>query len=185
MKYELPARGRMLVSEPFLFDPNFNRTVILLCEHYEDGSVGFVLNRMLGMNTDEIVPGLLSYNFPVFYGGPVEQNTLHFIHRCGHLISKSQEITEGVWWGGDIDDVNDLLAKKLITPQEIKFFVGYSGWSAGQLIDEMEQKAWWVVGSEEQTIFTDDLEEMWRNVVKSMGSGFLHLANAPIDPQWN
>src|SRR5688572_927271 len=92
-------KGTLLISEPFLFDPNFNRTVILLGEHNDDGSVGFVLNRSLNITSDEVVPDLLSYKFPLFYGGPVEQNTLHFIHKCGKLISGSQPITDGIFWG--------------------------------------------------------------------------------------
>ncbi len=185
MKSENPTCGKMLVSEPFLLDINFSRSVVLLCEHNEEGSVGFVLNKLLSINTDEFVPNLLTHIFPVFYGGPVEQNTLHFIHRCGPLIKNAQKITDDIWWGGNIEDVNELMNKKLISAEDFKFFLGYSGWASGQLVDELNNKSWWVVDSDEKNVFTDDLEEMWSNVVSTMGENFKHLAKAPLDPQWN
>ncbi|MCX6186452.1 MAG: YqgE/AlgH family protein [Bacteroidetes bacterium] len=185
MKKLLPARGRILISEPFLKDPQFNRTVVLLGQHNDESSVGFVLNRLLNASTDELVPDLLIYNFPLYYGGPVEQNTLHFIHTYGDIIEDAEEISHGIFWGGNINSVNNAIEKRLAKPENFKFFVGYSGWTEGQLDDEIKQKAWWVSECNTNTIFTDDLEDMWSMLVKHLGKNFEHLANAPLDPNWN
>lgn len=181
----IPQRGELLVSEPFLADPNFRRSVVLLCEHEEQGSVGFILNRLLNLTTEEVIPGLLNISFPVFYGGPVEQNTLHFIHTAGELIEDSLPITDGIYWGGDIEAINALLLAGKVKPEDFKFFIGYSGWGEGQLNAEISLKAWWATPSSPAIVFTDDLEEMWRSVVKNLGQDFAYLANSPIDYNWN
>ncbi|MBC7381734.1 MAG: YqgE/AlgH family protein [Bacteroidia bacterium] len=180
-----PQRGQLLISEPFLADPNFRRSVILLCEHEEEGSVGFILNRLLTLTTDEVIPGLLTINFPVFYGGPVEQNTLHFIHKANDLIEEAMPVSNGIFWGGNIEAINELLLQDKVKPEDFKFFIGYSGWGEGQLNIEIAQKSWWATPAESEIVFTDDLEEMWSRVVKNLGSDFAYLANSPKDFNWN
>lgn len=181
----IPNGGQLLISEPFLSDPNFRKSVILLCEHELMGSVGFIVNRLVSMDTDEIIPGLLTQNFPVFYGGPVEQNTLHFIHRKGDLIEDSVEVGKGVFWGGDINKINELLNSGEASIQDFKFFMGYSGWAEGQLQAEIDQKAWWACEIEENLVFTDDIEEIWPMCVKKLGPDFAYLADSPEDYHWN
>lgn len=180
-----PEGGQILISEPFLNDPNFRKTVVLLCEHEEDSSVGFVLNRMLSATTSEVIPDLLHYNFPIFYGGPVEPNSLHFIHRCGLAIEDSFPIGNGIYWGGDIDYINKVIKAGLATEADFKFFIGYSGWAAGQLLAEIDQKAWWLSKPTVDLVFLDDLEEMWPNAVRTLGSDFAYLADSPEDFLWN
>ncbi len=184
-KFDKPSKGCLLLSEPFLGDMKFRRTVVLLGEHAEEGTVGFVLNRLLNITTKEVVPDLLSVDFPVYYGGPVEPNTLHFIHMAGDLIPGSQEIMPGIYWGGDIDLINLLLEKKEVYPEQFKFFIGYSGWEPGQLEEEIEQKAWWVTKGDSDMIFHDDLENMWPALVRKLGKDYAYLADSPEDPQWN
>ena len=183
--FESPVKGSVLISEPFLYDLHFRKTIILLSEHNEEGSVGFVLNRQLNLHSGEVVPGLLQHQFPLFYGGPVENNTLHFIHKTGDLIKGSRQISNGIYWGGDIEIVNDLLHHKVAKPEEFKFFLGYSGWSADQLEEEIRQKAWWIIGGNEQLAFDEDLENMWKKSVKTLGQDFAYLADSPEDPLWN
>lgn len=180
-----PLKGSVLISEPYLSDLQFRRTVVLLGEHNEDGSVGFVLNRLLSIRSNEVVPGLLDIDFPLFYGGPVEPNTLHFIHTVGDLIEGAQPIKDGIFWGGNIELVNDLLNQKVVKLNEFKFFVGYSGWAPGQLEDEMQEKAWWLGEAPASLIFSDDPERMWTNVVKNLNEDYAYMANSPDDPQWN
>jgi len=184
-RFEPPAKGKFLLSEPFLHDPQFRRTVVLLGEHTIEGSVGFILNRLLNIKTSEVVPDLLVEDFPVFYGGPVEPNTLHYIHTAGELITGAQEIFDGIYWGGDIEMVNDLMERKIIKPEEFRFFLGYSGWEAGQLEGEIADKAWWVVKGNREAVFSDDLDALWGNLVKTLGKDFAHLANSPEDLLWN
>ena len=166
-------------------DPNFRKSLVLLCEHEDEGSVGFVLNKPMNILCSELVPDILDYDFPLYYGGPVEENSLHFIHRIGDLIEGSIEITNGIFWGGDIEQVNLLLKEGKATAADFKFFIGYSGWGAFQLEIEMDQKAWWTSDADPQFIFNDNSEEMWAEQVKSLGEDFAHLTNSPEDYSWN
>ena len=102
---KIPAAGVLLIADPFLKDPNFLRTVVFLCEHKEDGSFGFVINRRFENTLDELVDGLEGYKIPVYYGGPVEQHTIHLLHQYGDAIPESQEIMKGIYWGGDFATV--------------------------------------------------------------------------------
>jgi putative transcriptional regulator len=180
-----PQKGRLLISEPFLQDSHFRRSVVLLGDHNEEGSVGFILNRLLPITSNEIVPDLLEHNFPLFYGGPVEPNTLHFIHKAGPLIEGAQEISEGIYWGGNMDMINDFLKRKIITPADFRFFVGYSGWASSQLQEEIDSKAWWVTEGNAEIIFDDDLDNMWKRVVSLLGEDYAYMANSPDDLSWN
>ena len=184
-KFEHPHKGCLLLSEPFLGDLKFRRTVILIGENSIEGTVGFIINRLLNITTKDVVPDLLTLDYPVYYGGPVEPNTLHFIHKVGDLITGAQEIAKGIFWGGDIDLINDLVSRGIVSPDEFKFFLGYSGWEPGQLDEEIEQKAWWVTKNNEKIIFDDDLENMWPSLVRTLGPDFAYLADSPEDPQWN
>lgn len=181
-----PHKGGLLLSEPFLEDPNFRRTVVLLCEHNEEGSVGFVVNRLLSITTAELVPDLLEGDYPVFYGGPVEPNTLHYLYQSESPVSESRQVSKDVYWGGNIAELNTLLQSGELLPDAIRFFVGYSGWAPEQLEEEISQLAWWTVRLHQTDwIFNDDLDDMWSTIVKHLGKDFAHLANAPEDPQWN
>lgn len=180
-----PNIGQFLVSEPFLADPNFRKTVVLLCEHEVEGSVGFIINRLLDVDTDEIIPGLLNVNFPIYYGGPVEQSTLHFIHKAGLLIDESFPIGDGIFWGGNIEQINTLIEFGKAKEQDFKFFIGYSGWGQGQLELEIAQKAWWLTNLIKAEAFNENIENIWPNTVRAMGADFAYLADAPKDYNWN
>lgn len=176
-----PYQGCVLLSEPFLADPNFKRTAVLLAAHNDTGSFGFVINRLLNLRTSELIPNLLNVNFPVFYGGPVENNTIHFIHKNHQYITGAQQITNNIYWGGNLDEVNDITSNNAQAVNDFKFFLGYSGWAENQLSDEMMMKSWWITKAYTEFIFSDDLDEMWKNFVKKLGPDFSYLANAPDD----
>lgn len=173
------------MSEPFLEDVNFRRSVVLLTEHNDMGSVGFILNRPIDMLTGEVVPDLLQYEFPVFYGGPMEPNSLHFIHKHGDKIPGCFPILKDVYWGGDINYVNELLEKKTATTADFRFFLGYSGWEPNQLFAEIEEKTWWLLNGNEKIVFDEDMENMWANAVKLLGEDYAYMANSPEDITWN
>jgi len=180
-----PKKGVLLIGEPFMADPNFRKSLVLLCEHELEGSVGFVINKPMNLLCSELVPDILDYDFPLFYGGPVEENSLHFIHRLGNLIEDSIEICDGIYWGGDIEQVNSLLKDQKATENDFKFFIGYSGWGPGQLEIEMEHKAWWTTNAQAQIVFDTQAENMWSIQVKQLGENFAYLVNSPEDYLWN
>lgn len=181
-----PKKGDLLISEPFLPDPNFERTVVLLCEHNEEGSFGFVLNRPSLLKYSDVIDGVDDFNVSLFIGGPVQQDTLHFIHRAGEIIEDSMEICPGVFWGGNYEQVQSLIDTKQINPNDFKFFIGYSGWGDGQLEMEMKEKTWIVsdVANAIQ-IFDMDPEKLWKLALNNMGGKYKMISNYPIDPRLN
>ncbi len=181
----MPSKGKILVSEPYLPDPNFERSIVLLCEHNDEGSIGFILNRLSNTTVDELLDGIKNFDLPVFIGGPVEQNTLHFVHRYEALEGASA-IGEGIYWGGDFERLLFLLETKQVLPNDIKLFLGYSGWSPGQLVEELNTDSWIVSDRvNEELLFETDTDKMWQKALKSLGGRFSIYSNYPIDPRLN
>ncbi len=180
-----PANGTLLIANPHLDDPNFLRTVVFLCEHNDDGSFGFVLNRKLDYSIDELVPELADFKIPVFEGGPVELNTLHFLHQYPDAIPGGKEIKEGLFWGGEFDKVIELINSRTADLNKIRFFLGYSGWGTGQLATEMEEKTWIVAPALLKFIFSDNEKELWKDVLRELGGAYELIINAPLDPRMN
>ncbi len=180
-----PAQGILLIADPFLKDPNFLRTVVFLCEHKEEGSFGFVLNRQYQNTLDELIPELDGHKIPVFYGGPVQVDTIHFLHQYPEEIPGGQEVLKGVYWGGDFDAVINLVKQEDFDPAKIRFYIGYSGWSDGQLSDEMTEKTWLTVKASRKLIFHKNYEEIWKDSLKHLGGDYEIMVNFPIDPQLN
>jgi putative transcriptional regulator len=180
-----PGSGIMLISDPFLKDPNFMRTVVLLCEHNPDGSFGFVLNRPFKQRLDDFIPELEGFSIPVYYGGPVQPDSLHFIHSLPHLIPEGQPVGDGIFWGGNFQQVIELIRQRDLDLDCIRFFLGYSGWSTGQLDDELNEKSWLTVEGKERLVFHSDPDKIWKEAVKELDEAFHEIINYPIDPQLN
>jgi len=180
-----PAAGILLIADPFLKDPNFLRTVVFLCEHKEEGSFGFVLNRKYENTLGELIPELEGVELPVYYGGPVQMDTIHFLHQYPEEIPGGQEVIKGVYWGGDFDAVVNMIKTEDIDFNKIRFYIGYSGWSNGQLTDEMKEKTWLTVEATRKLIFHNKYEEIWKESLKHLGGDYEIMANFPIDPQLN
>ena len=180
-----PAAGILLISDPFLKDPNFMRTVVFLCEHQEEGSFGFVLNRKYENTIDELIPELEGYKIPVYYGGPVQLDTIHFLHQYPDEIPGGQEVIKGVYWGGNFETVSAMIKTNVIDINKIRFFIGYSGWGSGQLKDELSEKSWLTVKAVRKLVFHKHHEEIWKDSLKQLGGDFEMMINFPIDPQLN
>ncbi|GHN02818.1 UPF0301 protein [Cytophagales bacterium WSM2-2] len=180
-----PESGRLLISEPYLPDPNFERTIILLCEHNDEGTIGFILNRPSHSKLGELISELEVFENPVGVGGPVQQDTLHYIHRCAD-VEGAIELGNGIYWGGEFEDVIQKMNAQQLDLSDIKFFLGYSGWSYGQLDDELEQNSWIVSGKvTQELIFETSAEQMWKKTLREMGGRFSMYANYPVDPTMN
>jgi putative transcriptional regulator len=180
-----PGPGILLIADPFLKDPNFMRTVVFLCEHQDEGSFGFVLNRNYDYTLDELVNGLEGLKLPVFYGGPVQMDTIHFLHQYPEKIPGGYEISEGVFWGGDFDVAIQMIRNGEVNLQRIRFYIGYSGWGTGQLNDELKEKSWLTVKANRKIIFHKETEEIWKESLKLLGGDYEMMINFPIDPQLN
>ena len=180
-----PTSGILLISDPFLKDPNFMRTVVFLCEHQEEGSFGFVLNRKYENTIDELIPELEGHKIPLFYGGPVQMDTIHFLHQYPVEVPGGQEVMKGIYWGGDFDKVVEMIKTNEINENKIRFFIGYSGWSDGQLSNELEEKSWLTVKATRKLVFHRDYKEIWKDSLKQLGGEYEIMINFPIDPQLN
>ncbi|MDF9796077.1 putative transcriptional regulator [Catalinimonas alkaloidigena] len=184
--YIKPTKGDLLISEPFLPDPNFERSVILLCEHNKDGSLGFVLNKPIELHLSNVIEEVNGFEKVLHKGGPVQEDTLHFIHRMGEKLQGSQEIANGIYWGGDFEQLLSMINTKQLNPQDFIFFVGYSGWSPKQLEYELEDGSWIVYKqASPDDIFSSSPSGLWRDVLSNMGGKYRMLSNYPIDPRLN
>ncbi len=177
--------NHLLIAEPFLKDDNFIRSVVYLCKHSDEGSFGFVLNKIFDQTLDELFDGLEGHPFPVYVGGPVEPDTIHFLHQYPDLINGSYALTNEIYWGGDFEDVKNLITNNQLESNKIKFFIGYSGWDKSQLENELNEKTWLIAHSSKKVIFDLPAGDIWKESIKLLGGDYEMMANFPIDPQLN
>jgi putative transcriptional regulator len=138
------------------------------------------------LNVDEVLDEVESFKTNLYVGGPVQQNTLHFIHDIEPLYQSGQLIQEGLCWGGDFDLLISLLKANAIDQNKIRFFVGYSGWSEFQLQQEIDENTWIVArGVHPSYIFNTDPDKLWKDTLEKMGGRFKVYANYPTDPKLN
>lgn len=181
-----PSKGKAMLSEPFLEDPNFSRTVVLLTEYGEEGTVGFVLNHRTDLTVDMLMPDLSMVTNPVYNGGPVELESFHYLHAYEE-IEGAVDLGNGVFWSGNFEQVVSGLISGLFLAEKFKFFIGYSGWAGGQLEDELDEQAWVVTEISEDLVFNAELDnkKLWQMLMQNLGGDFALLANSPINPQLN
>ena len=179
-----PEQGRVLVAEPGLIDLNFKRSVILLVEHNLDGTVGFVLNRMLNYKLSDLLPDFPEFDARISLGGPVNPKSIQFIHTLGDIVPDTNHVVDNIYWGGDFEYIKTLVTDKKITSKQILFFVGYSGWSAEQLDREISEGSWVVTNLNPIHIFAGS-DELWINAVQQLGKKFKPWTLYPEDPSFN
>ncbi|MCM4157450.1 YqgE/AlgH family protein [Gramella sp. AN32] len=181
-----PTKGHLLVAEPSIIgDVSFNRSVVLLADHSDNGSVGFILNKILDFKLKDLIPDIKG-NFKVYNGGPVEQDNLYFIHKIPDFIPESIEIANGIYWGGNFEAVIDLISKKQITDKQIKFFLGYSGWDANQLEEELNSGSWIVTMNDDQTnLIEKPYNSFWKDKMVALGGEYMLWSNSPENPSYN
>ena len=180
-----PAKGRLLISEPFMGDYYFGRSVVLLAEHNEEGSFGVVLNKSIQAPFNEVLKGLPDLDAKVFVGGPVDTSSLFYIHTLGEQLEDSLEIAKGLYWGGDIDALREMIQLKQIDPLSIRFFVGYSGWGIDQLETELKSNSWLVHKTVDKKILEYPVNRMWEGMLNEMGSKYKFWSKFPVDPNMN
>tara|TARA_Y100000589_G_scaffold202618_1_gene191124 strand:+ start:5792 stop:6376 length:585 start_codon:yes stop_codon:yes gene_type:complete len=179
-----PKSGRLLLAEPFMLDDHFSRSVIYLCEHNKDGSYGFILNNTLNLKLNDIITDKELPDIDVFYGGPVHATSLFYIHQMGNVINDSLKISENIYTGGDFNQIVEFLNLGILDLNKIKFFLGYSGWSKGQLVSEIKSHSWIVSDIEKENIFENN-KDLWRNVLENKGGKYKAIANFPLNPSDN
>ena len=179
-------KGKLLIAEPSIIgDLSFNRSIILIVEHNSNGSIGFIMNKPLNIKLGDIIPEIES-NFTIYNGGPVQQDSLYFIHKIPSLVPQSIEISDGLYWCGNFKCISKLIKEKKVYKEEIKFFLGYSGWDSNQLQFELNSNSW---------ILSDNLHRkniikvvdntFWKNKMLSLGGKYSIWSNTPENPSLN
>lgn len=181
----LPQKGRILISEPFLMDNYFKRSIVLITEHSEEGTVGFVLNKPVNMKVNEIMSDFPAIDAIVSLGGPVQTNTLHYIHTLGDIIPNSMKVIDNIFWGGEFEVIKRLLESGSLYHENIRFFLGYSGWQSSQLEDELSDNAWVVADIRPEEIMTPMNKYFWNKTLHRLGKKYQMWANFPENPQMN
>lgn len=179
-------KGKILIAEPSIIgDISFNRSIILLVEHGNNGSIGFILNKPMNLNISDLIPEIES-NFKIYNGGPVQQDNLYFIHKISDLIPESIMISAGLYWSGNFEYVLKLIKKGEINKNDIRFFLGYSGWDSNQLNDELNNNTWILSeNSHNKNIITAVDEVFWKNKMLDLGGEYSLWSNAPEHPSHN
>ena len=179
-----PKRGDILLSEPTMGDFYFGRSVVLLVDHSEvEGSFGIIVNKSLHMRLNEIADVFEDFDAPVYLGGPVAENQIFFMHTLGDLIPDACRIMDGLYWGGDTDTLNTLISTGIANKDNLRFFLGYSGWDSGQLVNELERNAWLVGKANSHQLFNTPTDLMWKNFVGRMGKEYEMWSRFPKNPE--
>jgi putative transcriptional regulator len=180
-----PKKGRVIISDPFVEDDYFTKSVVILCDHNDEGSFGFVLNNYIEQDLNEIIEDFPSFDCKVSIGGPVETNVLFFIHNKPNLVDDSVEIAPNLYMGGDFAQVKELIIKGELTCNDIKFFLGYSGWGEGQLAEELENNSWFVANLSAETIMNYSCDDMWTKILEQLSPKHKVIASFPKNPSLN
>lgn len=178
------SSGKFLISSPHLTD-FFNHSVILMMEYDKEGSLGFVINKPINKKIHEIIIDFPVFDADVMLGGPVQTELLNFIHRAGNVIEGGIEICDGIYWGGSFESLKDSVQSCKIHPNDFMFFLGYSGWGAGQIDDEIKNKTWIITNSDKNIIFDIPSGDKWPNALKNIGGKYVTLSSFPADPTVN
>ena len=181
----LPKKGRLLISEPFLDDKYFKRSVVLLCEHNEKGSFGFVLNRYVDLKIEDVMDDFPAIETKISVGGPVQNSNLYYLHTLGKAIEGSEKIVGDIYMGGNFEAIKMMLQSGKANAHQIRFFVGYSGWSENQLEEELDAKSWYVSEANTKLLMDTSQSKLWKETLISKGKEFEVLANFPEDPSQN
>jgi len=180
-----PDKGYVLISEPFLGDIYFKRSIVFITEHNNDGTVGFVLNKPVGVNVSEVINNFPGIDSPVTMGGPVGMDSIYFIHTLGGIIPNSIHVYENIYWGGDFDHLKKLINEGKIDDNQVRFFVGYSGWEPQQLDKEINENSWLVTKIDPEIIMSTYSEDMWKNSLQNLGKKYQVWSNYPENPMLN
>lgn len=179
------AQGRLLIAEPFMDDPHFKRSVVLLTEHKKEGSLGFILNQPLNITINDTIRDFPVFDSQVFMGGPVQTDSLFYIHTQGDIITESEHIIDNLYWSGNFEQLKDMIIDQQIFPNEIMFFVGYSGWDYPQIKNEVKANSWIISDLNSFNINDFKDEHFWKKALQQMGPKHAVLSNFPENPSLN
>ena len=181
----LPSRGKILISEPFLRDATFGRSVVLLIDHTEEGSMGLIINKQLPIFVNDIIKEFKYIeNIPLYKGGPIATDTLFYLHTLAD-IPGAIPISKGLYLNGDFDEIKKYILQGNKVDRYILFFLGYSGWESEQLSTELKENTWLVSKEENAYLMNGDTKDMWKQALEKLGSKYETWSRFPQVPTFN
>ena len=176
--------GTLLLSEPFMQEPLFGRSVVLVCHHDAEGSFGLILNKPAANPFDEDEKDHPLKHFPFFGGGPVEINSMFFIHNLTYLPD-SVLLKDGICWQGNYEALLEAIEENAFRKDNGRLLVGYTGWGEGQLEEELEREDWMIYNGPIENILSLEVDVMWKTLLQNMGPYYKMVSNFPTDPNLN
>lgn len=183
-----PQKGDLLIAEPLLNEPYFKRSVVLLLDNDENnGHLGLTLNKITPVTLQDLFPDWQAgKNIPVYSGGPVEADRLFMLHSLGDRFKGSLEVAPGIFVGADLDDVIDYINNDNYSEGEIRFFLGYSGWTKDQLTNEILKNTWALnTNVTPHDMLTGSEDSYWRREVEKLGEKYRSWLVVPANPSLN
>jgi len=177
--------GSLIIAHPLLNDGFFNRSVICITSDNSEGSFGFILNFKTQFKLRDVRPQVKNGNFPIYEGGPVAKDQLFFLHTLGHNVTDSLHIKDNIYFGGDFQEILHMIEHGKVKQDEVRFFVGYSGWDAGQLNKEMNAKQWLVGDNSTNDAFLINYSELWKTKLEQTKQSYGIFAEIGFDPSVN
>ena len=178
--------GKILISNFTLLNDNqFNKSVVLLVKDDSEATIGFILNRKTNYLISDLNESCKGLDFPVYEGGPVALDSLHFIHKQNDLIPDSIKVNDDLYWGINFKKAIDLLKTNKIKKGEVKFFIGYSGWSKKQLVDEINENSWLISSNFLCKEILNTSDTFWKNKMNEFGEYYKIWSNSPNNPNLN
>ncbi len=183
---EALEKGKLLIAEPFLDEDYFRRAIIYLCEHNNEGSFGFVINNFINIKLSDLDETFPDIETKISLGGPMEINSLYFLHKLGDKIQNSALVENGIYIGGDFQELTALIKEDNAIMNEVRFFIGYSGWAADQLESEIKNNTWIVSDNNaENILFESQAKQTWKRYLRDLGGKYKIIATFPLDPNNN
>ncbi|SHF42229.1 putative transcriptional regulator [Bacteroides luti] len=181
----IPSRGKILISEPFLRDSVFGRSVVLLIDHTKEGTMGLIMNKLLPMKLNEVVKEFKYLeDIPLYNGGPMGTDTLFYLHTLKD-IEGALAIGSGLYLNGNFNEIKRYILQGNPIEGNIRFFLGYSGWQDGQLNQEIEENTWMIGKGEAPSLMLDEIKSMWKKALGKLGGKYETWSHFPINPSLN
>lgn len=184
---QIPSTGNLLLASPLLCDYHFTRTVILTVTHTQEESMGIIMNKKFRYHLylNQLIPELSEApKIPVYKGGPVDRNTIFFIHTLANLEG-AFDLKNGLYLNGDFDALQAYILEGNPIEGKIRFFAGYAGWGEGQLSEEINNDSWIISSSNPNQLLTTPINEMWESCMSNLGGPYRLWAKYPQYPSFN
>lgn len=181
----LPSRGKILISEPFLCDATFGRSVVLLVDHTDEGSMGLIMNKQLPLLVNDVVKEFKYLeDIPLYKGGPIGTDTLFYLHTLPD-ISGALPVCKGLYLNGDFEALKRQILQGYDIHGKVRFFLGYSGWECEQLTQEIKENTWIVAKEDPSYLLDEQTKDMWKNALGKLGSKYETWSRFPQVPSLN